>query len=231
MAARRFVKPLLFVVIPVAAIVTLIAFWNWDWLIPIVEDRASSALGRRVTTQHLHLQLGRVTTVSADDVRVANPADFPEQGDFARIAQLSVQADVMAYIRSREIVLPEILLERPEVQARQTADGKNNYTLPSDSGPAGPAAKIGDLRISGGQARVVIPSLKADFALRIATREAPQAARGTATPDSQIVAEAKGIYAGQPVTGQLVSLYFDIITGRNSKYSHWCTPCFSKVKA
>ena len=204
MAARRFVKPLLFVVIPVAAIVTLIAFWNWDWLIPIVEDRASSALGRRVTTEHLHLQLGRVTTVSADNVRIANPADFSEQGDFARIAQLSVQADVMAYIRSREIVLPEILLERPEVQARQTADGKNNYTLPSDSGPAGPAAKIGDLRISDGQARVVIPSLKADFALRIATREAPQAARGTATPDSQIVVEAKGIYAGQPVTGQLV---------------------------
>ena len=143
MAARRFVKPLLFVVIPVAAIVTLIAFWNWDWLIPIVEDRASLALGRRVTTEHLHLQLGRVTTVSADNVRIANPPDFSEQGDFARIAQLSVQADVMAYIWSREIVLPEILLERPEVQARQTADGKNNYTLPSDSGPAGPAAKIG----------------------------------------------------------------------------------------
>jgi uncharacterized protein involved in outer membrane biogenesis len=204
MAARRFVKPLLFVVIPVAAIVTLIAFCNWDWLIPIVEDRASSALGRRVTTEHLHLQLGWDTTVSADDVRIANPADFPEQGHFARIAQLSVQADVMAYIRSREIVLPEILLERPEVQARQTADGKNNYTLPSDSGPAGPAAKIGDLRISDGQARVVIPSLKADFALRIATREAPLATRGTATPDSQIVVEAKGIYAGQPVTGQLV---------------------------
>jgi len=34
-----------------------------------------------------------------------------------------------------------------------------------------------------------------------------------------------------PVTGRLVSLYFDIITGRNRKYSHWCTPCFSKVKA
>ena len=34
-----------------------------------------------------------------------------------------------------------------------------------------------------------------------------------------------------PVSGRLVSLYFDIITGRNAKYSHWCTPCFSKVKA
>src|SRR3989442_1546544 len=34
-----------------------------------------------------------------------------------------------------------------------------------------------------------------------------------------------------PVTGRLVSMYFDIITGRNAKYAHWCTPCFSKVKA
>jgi branched-chain amino acid aminotransferase len=34
-----------------------------------------------------------------------------------------------------------------------------------------------------------------------------------------------------PVTARLVSLYFDIITGRHAKYAHWCTPCFSKVKA
>jgi branched-chain amino acid aminotransferase len=34
-----------------------------------------------------------------------------------------------------------------------------------------------------------------------------------------------------PVTGELVKLYFDVITGRNPKYAHWCTPCFSKVKA
>ncbi len=33
------------------------------------------------------------------------------------------------------------------------------------------------------------------------------------------------------VTGRLVKLYFDIITGRHPKYAHWCTPCFSKVKA
>ncbi|TMB99969.1 MAG: branched-chain amino acid transaminase [Chloroflexi bacterium] len=34
-----------------------------------------------------------------------------------------------------------------------------------------------------------------------------------------------------PVTGRLVDLYFQIITGRNPKYAHWCTPCYSKVKA
>jgi hypothetical protein len=51
---------------------------------------------------------------------------------------------------------------------------------------------------------VVIPTLKADFALRVATREAPAMAAGPAPPDSQIVVDAKGTYAGQPITGRLV---------------------------
>jgi branched-chain amino acid aminotransferase len=34
-----------------------------------------------------------------------------------------------------------------------------------------------------------------------------------------------------PVARQLVQLYFDVITARNPKYAHWCTPCYSKVRA
>ena len=34
-----------------------------------------------------------------------------------------------------------------------------------------------------------------------------------------------------PVSRELVTLYFDIIKGNNPKYSHWCTPCYSRVKA
>src|SRR5690349_3546047 len=122
MAARRFVKPLLLVVIPAAAIAALVVFWNWDWLIPMVQGGASSALGRQVTIAHLQVHVGRVTTVDADDVRIANPPGFPENVDFARIARVTMKVDVMAYLRSRQIVLPEIALERPEVQALQTAD-------------------------------------------------------------------------------------------------------------
>ena len=202
MAARLWLKPLLFVGVPVAAMAALVAFWNWDWLIPIAEGRASSALGRQVKIAHLHVRLGQVTTVGADDVRILNPAGFPREGDFARIARLRVQADVLAYFRSRQIVLPEIALERPDVQALQTEDGKNNYALAL--GSASPAVRIGDLRVSDGQAHVVIPSLRADFGLRIATRETPAAAAGMTMPESQIVVDAAGTYAGQPVTGQLV---------------------------
>jgi hypothetical protein len=72
--------------------------------------------------------LGLVTTVDADEVRLANPPGFPERRDFARIARVTIKADVMAYVRSRQIVFPEIALDRPEVQALQTADGKDNYS-------------------------------------------------------------------------------------------------------
>jgi uncharacterized protein involved in outer membrane biogenesis len=134
-------------------------------------------------------------------VRLANPPGFPEEGDFARIRRVTVKADVMAYLRSRQIVLPEIALERPEVQAIQTADGKDNYTRSLSDGPG---AKIGSVHVYDGQAHVVIPTLKADFALRIATRDAAAKAAGPVMPDSQIVVDAKGTYAGRPITGQLV---------------------------
>ena len=134
-------QPVIEFKIPGAAIAALVVLWNWDWFIPIVEGRASSMLGQQLSIEHLHVRLGRITAASADNVRIANPLDFPEPGDFARIARLSVHADVMAYLRSREIVLPEVVLERPELQALQTADRKNNYTLSLGTGGG---AKIGD---------------------------------------------------------------------------------------
>jgi hypothetical protein len=206
MAARPFVKPLLLIGVPVAAIAALVALWNWDWLIPIAKGRASSALGRQVKIAHLHVRLGQVTTVGADDVRILNPAGFPLEGDFARIARLSIQADVMAYFRSRQIVLPEIALERPDVQALQTSDGKNNYTLAL--GSASPAMRIGNLRVSDGQAHVVIPSLRADFGLRIATRETSAAAPGIAMPDSQIVVDAAAPMPANPSPASLLAARF-----------------------
>ncbi|HEU4759233.1 MAG TPA: branched-chain amino acid transaminase [Dehalococcoidia bacterium] len=51
------------------------------------------------------------------------------------------------------------------------------------------------------------------------------------TPVVELDHRAIGSGRMGPVTARLVSLYFDIIKGRNHKYAHWCTPCYSKVKA
>ena len=194
----------------VAAAIALIALWDWDWFLPLVEAQASSALGRKVTAQHLHVHFGRTTTASLDGVVVANADGFPADKPFATIDTLTVMADVMAYIRSREIVLPQIVVDQPVVDAEQKPDGKANWPTGSSSTPSskpaepGAGPKIGQLVINDGNAHVVLARLKADFTLGVVTKAALP---GANTPDSQagqIIVDAKGTYAAQPITGRLV---------------------------
>jgi hypothetical protein len=61
MADARTKRRLAWIGIPVVLLVLLVVFWNWDWLIPIVQSRASAAIGRPVTITHLHVRPGRIT--------------------------------------------------------------------------------------------------------------------------------------------------------------------------
>jgi AsmA family protein len=183
-------------------IILLILLWNWDWFLPLVDARASAALGRRVTADHLHVRLGRTTTVVLDDVTVANPPNFPQTKPFGHIDHLTVAANVMDYIHTGGIVLPIIALDHPDFAATALPDGRNNFTISGT--PQGkpvkpsPPPQIGDLRITDGVAHVVDPKFRSDFTLTVATREASTQERAA------IVVNARGTYAGQPITGRFI---------------------------
>ncbi len=186
------------------ALALFLAVFRWDWLIPLVNAQASKALGRPVTVTHLHVRLGRVPHIEADGVTVANPDDWPGGGNFATADRLSVDIDALAYIRSRTVVIPDIALDHPQVDAHQLEDGRANWTLAGGGGSTGPAPKIGNLRISDGHAHVVMAKLKSDFNVDVATKDAEG-------QPSQIVASAKGTYAKAPIDatftgGALLSL-------------------------
>jgi len=212
MTRRGGTRLALFIGIPVLAIVLLILFWNWDWFIPIVETQASARLGRRVTLSHLHVHLGRTTRIIADDVVVNNPTGFPSDiPPLARIGHLGIDVDVMAYIHNRIISIPRIDVNNPVLEVRALPDGRNNYTVqlkksapPKPGQPPSPSPKIGDLSIEDGQLHAQIPKLKADFNATIATHAAEGiVARNGQT--SEITAQAKGTYAGQPITADLIA--------------------------
>ena len=197
----------------VVAIIAVIALWNWDWFLPIVERRATATIGRKVTAQHLHVHLGRVTTVVLDNVEIANAEGFDESKPFAHVDKLTVLADVMAYIHTRQIVLPQITLDHPVVEADEHADKKANWPTGSSSGSstetgqkADPSAgpKIGQLVINDGHAHVALAPLKADFNLDVATRQGDASAGSPDAQNGQIVVDAKGTYAAQPIAGQLI---------------------------
>lgn len=182
--------------VPIVLLALLAAFWSWDWFIPVVERRASAAIGRPVTMSHLHLVPGRVVTLTADDVVVANQADWP-QGDppFVTIKVLTIQADIWGYITGRGLVLPSIGVDTPRVLAVENKDGEANFRL-SAGGGGGASPKIGDLHITDGDAHVVIPKLKADFSVKFDTQGTGETAK--------LVVDAKGTYAAQPIAAHLV---------------------------
>jgi uncharacterized protein involved in outer membrane biogenesis len=202
MILRRGRKWLLWLGIPVLLVALFLALFRWDWLIPIIEPRASAALGRPVTLAHLHVTLGRTVIVRADDVVVGNPENFPDPTPLARVGQLSAAINAWDWWRGAPLTLPWIEVDRPVLHVAATQDGKANYLFETAtpeaeaSQPAQPAPQIGVLRIRDGQGRVVLPQLRADFALRMATEE-PEG------QDPRIVVGAEGTYAGQPITGRM----------------------------
>jgi AsmA family protein len=175
----------------------LATVWDWDWFRPLVAHEASAALGRPVTLQHFDLRLGRQTVAVANGVRIANPAGFPQDVPLATVDRLTVSIDTMEWLRHRVVVVPDILIEQPRVAATQREDGSANYLFPVVSPEGdGPGAKLGSLRIIGGQAHVMLARPRADFQVTIETHD------NAATPE--VVAEAKGTYARQPIEASFV---------------------------
>jgi uncharacterized protein involved in outer membrane biogenesis len=201
MARRRGKRWLVWLGAPLLLVALVAAFWSWDWFIPLAEARASAALGRPVTIERLHVKLGRVSTVVAEGVRVGNPPDFPDDPPFAEVGRAAAQVDLGAFLRSREVVVPSVELDRPVVNVVGKDGGGRNYafefappageTNAPESAPAAP--KIGGLRINGGKARVSIAWLRADFEADVRTEE------GGDGQEPVLVADARGTYAGQPI--------------------------------
>ncbi len=186
----------------IVAMAALAVLWNWNWFKPLVEAQASTALGRKVTIGQLHVALGRVIVVTADDVVVANPDGFPQDQPFADIGSLSVGADVMSYVRNRLLVLPEIDVRHPVIAATQLTNGEANWNFafpdakPGEKPSASP--QIGDLQIADGHAHLVSPKLKADVQMVIGTTPQQDGHEGSLHVD------ASGTYAGQKITGRFV---------------------------
>ncbi len=187
------------------AVILLIVFWNWDWFLPIVDRQASAALGRKVTAAHLHVHLGRVTRVTLDDVKVAEPEAFASEPDVADVRHLTVALGVLDYIGGHGLVVPRIDVDHANADIISRADNSNNYTFkfmePSKTpSKPGPSPKIGVLSIEDSRIDVAMAKLKAKFQLDVHTTQDA----ADATKD-RIVVAAHGTYAAAPIDGHLVA--------------------------
>lgn len=187
--------------LPVVALVGLVLVFSWGWFAPLVAGQASALLGRNLTIGSMHVAPGRVTVVTLRNVRIDNPPEFAAEAPFAVIDTLVLRLDGMASLRGRTAVINDVEVDGAVIEAASLTDGRNNYTftLPAsapvaESQPATPLFRT--LVIRNSRAHVTHAGLRADFQGDFATRE--QEGR------PQVVLNLRGTYAGQPLTGEII---------------------------
>ena len=179
-----------------AAMVMLVALWDWNWFRPLAESRASTLLGRTVTMGRLEVHPGRVTTIVVRDLHIANPAGF-EGPDLAVVPALNVVFEAETWWRTRRIVVRRVEADHPVLNPRRLADGRDNWTLTLPAAdPKAPAPTIGEVAIEDGTAHLIDAKDKADVQATLAT--------GRTGDKPTLILDAKGTYAGQPITAHAV---------------------------
>ncbi|HTH15908.1 MAG TPA: AsmA family protein [Magnetospirillum sp.] len=189
-------------VVLLAAIVFLAFIFDWNWLRGTVGQHASSSLGRGVAIHGpLKVRLGRVISIHAEDVRVAN-AKWASQPDMAHFDAIDLEIRLLPLLVGRT-ELPELHLTRPRIALEKNGDGEANWQLAANpkSAAAAKAALpqsrtnfplIDHLAIEDGQLSYRDPVSGIDIDSHIAT------ATGGDPAHEQVTLSGQGSFKGEP---------------------------------
>ena len=174
-----------------AAIALLVLLWDWNWFKGPVERIVEVRTGRTFEIGgDLDVDLGRVTTVTADRLRLGNPA-WSQHEDMATADRLAVQVEVWPLLRGK-VRLPELRLAAPDVRLEtHPEDGPGNWDFGFEGDDDGEPLQLRRLWIDRGRLRVEDARNDTGIDIHLASREP---AEGHAAPP--VVLEGEGRWRG-----------------------------------
>ncbi|MCZ2498031.1 AsmA family protein [Xylophilus sp. Kf1] len=195
------------VAILLIALVLLVIFFPWDLLRGPINRYVSDKTGRHFAiTRHLDVKLGRTTTVIADGIEFANP-------EWAKDPYL-VKAEKAEFgirlwpLLSRQIVLPSVTLDQPEIGLQMEPDGRRTWAFGKDTSDTSTTPDIGHLMVNGGKLHFLARDKGADIRVAFGIDQQVNKDVAGAMPFSY---DAKGSWKNQPFaasgrTGSLLQL-------------------------
>jgi uncharacterized protein involved in outer membrane biogenesis len=186
----KWIIGIVFGVIGLAAVFISLAGWNW--LREPIERMALEKTGRQLTiggelTVEFDWQQPRLR---AGAVTFANPAWAAEKHILAADA-VDIALDLPQLLR-RNIVFPELRLQRPVIYLEQGADGRKNWLLDLDQQDEGAHIQIGRLLLDQGTIGYDDAGQKTSIRAEISTSE-------SGPSESGLSFTAQGKYKGQPM--------------------------------
>ncbi len=192
-----------------ALCVLLLATFDWNHAKPWLSSRVEEATERPFAINgDLSLTWHRAESdesgwrgmipwplFSAKDVILGNPDWANASPNMAEIAHIRFSLNPLALLR-KEIVIPTLLLDQPDLVLQRAADGKNNWTLESSGEPSAWKFELGQLGMNEGKVRVVDAIKDADVTVEIDSLEGHEQAGGY-----QISWKIAGSLNGDKVSG------------------------------
>ncbi|WP_454907483.1 AsmA family protein [Variovorax gossypii] len=185
-------KSLAFLVLLLAVLVIVLAFFPWDVLREPVNRYVSEKTGRKFEiTRRLDVNLGlRQATVKFDGIEFANPS-------WARDPYL-VEADRAEFdiriwpLLAGKVNIPRLALFSPTVGLQMEQDGRRTWALGKDTSDSGTVPSIGLLQVDTGAVDFLAKHLGVDLHADLSY----DTSRGEMPLNYRI----KGRYKGQPLT-------------------------------
>jgi AsmA family protein len=157
----------------VALIALAVIFWDWNVFKGPLEQRASAAIGRKVTIGgDLDVDLGWTTRVTVPRVSVANPEWA--KGDMARIGRVRVDVQIVTFLVSGALILPRVEVDHPNVDLVRLRDGRANWRIGEEGDGREVALPfIGRMLITNGRVHVTDERHAMVFDGTVESREGP----------------------------------------------------------
>ncbi|KAF1717245.1 AsmA family protein [Pseudoxanthomonas wuyuanensis] len=131
-------RALLLLALGAAALIALWVLFDWNWFKGPLESRVSAQTQREFRIAgNLDVDLGRVTTVRAGQLRFGNAA-WSKEPVMAAAEHAELDIEIWPLIFRRSVRIPEIRLVKPLLRLETGPEGKGNWIFGDDDGSGTP---------------------------------------------------------------------------------------------
>src|SRR5512133_1810211 len=178
------VKIAVALVVVVALLALLLAFFPWDVLRGPLNRYVSDKTGRHFEiTRRLDVKLGRTTRIIADGIEIANP-EWAHDPQLVKADGAEIEIALLPLLR-RRIELPLIELHRPQLGLQVEPDGRRSWAMGRDTADPRNFPQIGALVVDQGSMHFIATQhgadIHTDFEIEGAANNAAPGAGGPAT--------------------------------------------------
>ena len=156
-------KVLLILAAIVVVLTLVLVFFPWDLLRGPVNRYVSERTGRHFEiTRRLDVKLGGTTRIIADGIEFANP-QWAQDPYLVKAQRGEIDIRLWPLIAHRQIVMPRVELNQPQLGLQVQPDGRRTWALGRDTGDRKNFPDIGALVIDQGTLHFVAPAHGADI--------------------------------------------------------------------